>query len=70
MNLTRRNMLRADVVHPQLRQAARLEQVAITVCRVCRLPIEPRTEAEVAACDGVGVHLGECWQGFKRGVSE
>jgi len=65
--LAKRNMLRADVVHPAFRQEARLEQVAITVCVICGRPIEPRTEAEFAACRDVGVHLGTCWAAFKQG---
>lgn len=39
---------------------------AITACVVCTKAIEPRTEAEHDACESLGVHLGACWNEYKR----
>lgn len=39
---------------------------AITACVVCTKAIEPRTEAEHDACETLGVHLGACWNEYKR----
>lgn len=46
--------------------AQRTRVVALQLCEVCGLPIEPRSEAEHDAMTQVGVHLGECWQRLKR----
>jgi hypothetical protein len=41
---------------------------AITVCCVCCKPIEPQNQAEYDACENPGVHLGECWNQYKRAL--
>lgn len=52
--------------YPDVQEHGRIALEAITVCCVCGMPVNPKTEAEHRASETLGVHLGECWSELKR----